>query len=75
MAEEDWTDSKIAQLVLAVGLAELNRVLDQIMADTVYSNAEGFKGFAYSDEKTLRAIEYIRKELADEGAGDERKTS
>jgi hypothetical protein len=59
----DYTDAEIAHLVLAGGLADLNRALDEIMADTIYSNAEGFTGFDFSDEKTLRAVKDVRHTL------------
>ena len=51
---------------IAVGLADLNRALDEIMADTIYSNAEGFTGFDFSDEKTLRAVKDVRRKLREE---------
>lgn len=63
---QDYSDSEIAHLVMAVGLADLNMVLDRIMADAVYTVEEGFVGFAVSDHKALQAVKCVRRALREE---------
>ena len=62
----DYTDAEIAHLVLAGGLADLNRALAEILADSGYCVAEGLVGFALSDKKTLMAVKDVRHTLRQE---------